>query len=179
MAVDTPERPPLPDPVTGQEVAWDPERRLPRRRPTSARARAKAATEPGASRSLEKNPERPEPVQALTNVRLAHDPPGSTNDVRATPVDTTFDANERIAGFSMLAIKGAVTWIGIMDDRDDLANVAQSLKCSKQQAARVLDELERRGFVTKAKKRNQWNTTPTGHKLAWDMAPAQKVRARD
>jgi hypothetical protein len=35
-----------------------------------------------------------------------------------------------------------------------------SLKCSRPQAARVLEELERRGFLTKAKKRNQWDTTP-------------------
>jgi hypothetical protein len=41
-----------------------------------------------------------------------------------TSVDTAFDANERIAGFSMLAIKGAVTWIGVMDYRDGLADVA-------------------------------------------------------
>lgn len=40
--------------------------------------------------------------------------------------------------------------------------------------ARVLEELERRGLVTKTKRRNQRDTTPEGHKLAWDWHPPSK-----
>ena len=87
-----------------------------------------------------------------------------------------FDANERIAGFSMLSIKRAMQLIGIMEDRDDIDHVAQSLGCPPQQALRVLEELEHRGLVTKAQKKRQWDTTQKGHRLAMYWHPPRVLR---
>jgi hypothetical protein len=41
-----------------------------------------------------------------------------------------FDANERIAGLSMLSIKRAMQWVGIMERRDDVDQVATALGLS-------------------------------------------------
>jgi hypothetical protein len=45
----------------------------------------------------------------------------------ADPKAEEFEANERIAGFSLLSIKHARTMVRIMEDRDDIAHVARSL----------------------------------------------------
>jgi hypothetical protein len=85
-----------------------------------------------------------------------------------------FDANERVAGFSLVSIKRALGWIGIMDDRDDIKSVVEALKCPPRQALRVLEELERRELITKTAKRNQWQTTPKGHRLAFYWLPPRR-----
>jgi hypothetical protein len=87
-----------------------------------------------------------------------------------------FDPNDRIAGFSLLSIKRALTMVGIMEDRDDIAHVARELSCPPAQALRVLEELERRGLVTKGKKKRQWNTTQKGHQLVWYWHPPRILR---
>ena len=94
----------------------------------------------------------------------------------ADPKAEEFDPNERIAGFSLLSIKHALTMVGIMEDRDDIAHVARSLGCPEQQAVRVLEELERRGLVTKGPKRKQWDTTKKGHRLVWYWHPPPVLR---
>ncbi len=88
--------------------------------------------------------------------------------------EENFDANERIAGFSLARIKKALSWVGVLDERNDVDNVAQALHCPIGQALRVLDELERREFVTKAKKRNQWATTLKGRQLAFHWQPPRR-----
>ena|SRR5450432_2988929 len=87
-----------------------------------------------------------------------------------------FHADERIAGLYLVAIKKALGWVGIMEDRDDVANVSEPLGCGPRQALRVLEELERRGFVTKMPKRNQWKTTEKGHRLAHRWVPPRRFR---
>lgn len=94
----------------------------------------------------------------------------------ADPKAEEFDANERIAGFSMLGIKRAMQLIGIMDDRDDVDHVSTCLGCPSQQALRVLEELERRGLVAKGPKKKQWVTTPKGHRLALHWHPPRVLR---
>lgn len=88
--------------------------------------------------------------------------------------DEEFDGNDRVLGFSLVSIKRALGWVGIMDDRDDVRSVSQALKCPEQQAIRVLEELERRGFVAKTEKRRQWTTTPKGHRLAFFWLPPRR-----
>jgi hypothetical protein len=80
--------------------------------------------------------------------------------------ESEFDANERVAGFPLAGIQRALGWVGIMDDRDDIKCVAEALHCPPSQAARVLDELEKRGFVTRAGMKNQWKHTEKGWRLA-------------
>jgi ribosomal protein S19E (S16A) len=87
-----------------------------------------------------------------------------------------FDANDRILGFSLLSIKRALQWVGMMEDRDDIDYVAEALGCPEQQALRVLEELEHRGLVTKAQKKRQWVTTPKGHRLALYWHPPRVLR---
>jgi len=76
-----------------------------------------------------------------------------------------FNAYEVIAGFPLLAIRRAISWVGLMDDRDDLKIVSDSLGCPYSQAERVLETLERRGFVAKTKNPRQWVTTRLAHQL--------------
>ena len=51
----------------------------------------------------------------------------------------SFDANERIAGFSLLNIRDAIRLVGITDDRDDVKHVSTVLKCGRDQAQHVLE----------------------------------------
>ena len=87
-----------------------------------------------------------------------------------------FPTDERIAGFYLVGIKKALGWFGIMDDRDYVANVSEALGCGPRQPLRVLEELERRGFVTKMPKRTQWKTTDKGHRLAHHCKPPRRFR---
>lgn len=87
-----------------------------------------------------------------------------------------FDANERIAGFSLLSIKQAIQLVGLMEDRDDVKHVSTVLKCGRDQARRILERLEERGLVEKTPKRNRWKTTALGHKLAFDWHPPRTFR---
>lgn len=82
-----------------------------------------------------------------------------------------FDPAETIAGFPLLSIKRALGWVGIMDDRDDVALAADALTCSRSQAERLLAALERRGFVTPTPVKNQWKTTPLGWQLGMHWKP--------
>jgi hypothetical protein len=45
---------------------------------------------------------------------------------------------------------------------------------SPQPAVRVLEELERRGLVTRTAKRKQWKTTEQGHRLAFYWHPPRR-----
>jgi len=76
-----------------------------------------------------------------------------------------FNAYEVIAGFPLLAIRRAISWVGFMDDRDDVKTVADRLGCQYAQAERVLETLERRGFVERTKNPRQWETTRLAHQL--------------
>ena len=85
-----------------------------------------------------------------------------------------FDANDRVAGFSMVSVQRALSTVGFMDDRDDIKNVAEALACPPRQALRVLEELERRELVTKTAKSNQWKSTPKGFRLAFHWLPPRR-----
>jgi len=87
-----------------------------------------------------------------------------------------FDPGEVIAGFPLVGIKRALTWVGVMEDRDDIKNVAKALGCPLGQAERVLEALERRGFVTKAPKKRQWETTPLGNRLHFEWKPPRRIQ---
>lgn len=86
-----------------------------------------------------------------------------------------FDASEVIAGFPLASIKRALTWVGLMDDRDDIKNVADALHCPSGQAERVLEALERRGLVTKAAHKRQWETTDLGKRLNYHWHPPRRI----
>src|SRR4051794_19677440 len=86
-----------------------------------------------------------------------------------------FDSGETIAGFPLLRIKHALGWVGIMDDRDDVARVSEALACPRSQAERVLAALERRGLVTPTTVKNQWNTTRLGWELAHRWKPPPRL----
>lgn len=88
---------------------------------------------------------------------------------------TEFDASEVIAGFPLTSIKRAIAWVGIMDDRDDIKNVADALGCQRPQAERVLEALERRGLVTKSAKKHQWDTTQLGWQLRFQWQPPRQI----
>jgi hypothetical protein len=92
-----------------------------------------------------------------------------------------FNAYEVIAGFPLLAIRRAISWVGVMDDRDDIKTVADSLGCPYPQAERVLETLERRGFVSRTKAARQWENTQLGHELHRWQPPrrTQPVSERD
>ena len=64
--------------------------------------------------------------------------------------------------------------VGIMDDRNDIDTVAGALGCPPQQALRVLEELERRGLVTTTNRRNQWDKTREGNRLAFYCHPPRR-----
>lgn len=87
--------------------------------------------------------------------------------------DDEFDANERIAGFSLVRIKSALTHLGIRSDRDDARSIADVLECGRPQATVVLEELERRGLV--ARKGKGWEKTPLGYGLANEWHPPRTV----
>ncbi len=87
-----------------------------------------------------------------------------------------FDATETIAGFSLVSIKRALSHVGLMDDRDDIKSVSDSLHCPEQQALRVLEELEKRGYVEKSAKRKQWNTTRRGWSLVIEWHPPRRFQ---
>lgn len=84
-----------------------------------------------------------------------------------------FDPTETIGGFPLLKIQGALFWVGIKDDRDDVARVAEALECPRSQAERVLAACERRGLVTPTPRKNQWKTTELGRTLTfhWKRPP--------
>jgi hypothetical protein len=86
-----------------------------------------------------------------------------------------FDPAEMIGGFSLVAIKRVLGHVGLLDDRDDIENVASSLGCPRSQAERVLAALERRGMVTKTAKSNQWDSTDLGRRLAWHWKAPPKL----
>ena len=86
-----------------------------------------------------------------------------------------FDPAETIAGFPLLSIKRALGWVGIMDDRDDVARVAEALTCPRSQAERVLAALERRGMVTPTAVKTQWKTTKLGWQLAMHWKPPPRI----
>jgi hypothetical protein len=86
-----------------------------------------------------------------------------------------FDANERIAGFSLLSIRDAIQLVGLTVDHDDVRHVSTVLKCGRDQALHVLERLEQRGLLEK-KGKNRWKMTPIGHKLAFDWHPPRTLR---
>jgi len=94
----------------------------------------------------------------------------------AEPDQEEFDANERIAGFSLLAIRDAIRFVGITDDRDDVKHVSTALKCGRYQAQHVLERLDQRGLVEKAARKGRWKTTALGHKLAFEWHPPRTLR---
>ena len=85
-----------------------------------------------------------------------------------------FDANELIAGFPLLRIKRALSSFVLIRPRDDVKVLAQTLRCPPRQALRVLDELERRGLVTKMTKPKRWEPTPKGNQLAYHWHPPRR-----
>lgn len=87
----------------------------------------------------------------------------------------TFDATELIAGFPLARIKQALFWIGLERDRDDIEIIADGLRCGRPQAERVLEVLERRGFVTRASKKNRWEQTPLGRELSFCWHPPRRL----
>jgi hypothetical protein len=86
-----------------------------------------------------------------------------------------FTASEVVAGFPLVSIKRALSHVGLMDDRDDIKIVAEALRCPRGQAEGVLDTLERRGFVTKAGKKNKWDMTPLGNRLRFHWKPPRRI----
>jgi predicted transcriptional regulator len=87
-----------------------------------------------------------------------------------------FDANERIAGFSLLSVKKAIQLLAMSEDGDDVKHVSTALKCGRDQAQRVLEKLEERGLVEKTSKRSRWKTTALGVKLAFHWHPPRTFR---
>ena len=87
-----------------------------------------------------------------------------------------FDADERIAGFSLLSIRDAIQLVGLMEDQDDVKHLSTVLKCGRDQARGVLEKLEQRGLVERMSKRNRWKVTALGHKLAFDWHPPRTFR---
>jgi hypothetical protein len=69
----------------------------------------------------------------------------------------------------------ALGWFGILDDRDDVALVAEALSCPRPQAERVLTAAERRGLVTPTAAKNQWKTTPLGWQVAVHWKPPSRI----
>ena len=92
-------------------------------------------------------------------------------------METDFDANTMVAGFPLVKIKAALTWVGIMEDRDDVKNVADALLCHRPQASHVLEELEQQGYVTRSGKRGQWETTDRGRSLVFHWQPPRKLES--
>ncbi len=86
-----------------------------------------------------------------------------------------FNPSETIAGFPLLRIKHALGWVGILEDRDDVAHVSEALACPRSQAEGVLAALERRGLVTPTAVKNQWKTTQLGWQLAFRWKPPPRL----
>lgn len=86
-----------------------------------------------------------------------------------------FDMAETVAGYPLVKIKHALSTVGLLDDRNDVAIVADSLGCSRPKAARVLGSLQLRGFVTPGEKKNQWRLTALGRRLAYQWRPPPKL----
>lgn len=88
--------------------------------------------------------------------------------------DVDLDATRMIGGFPLPEIKRALCLVGINEDRNDLTHAASRLKCGTKQARRVLDDLVDQGFVSKARKRNQWDLTDTGRDLVYRWQPPRR-----
>jgi hypothetical protein len=86
-----------------------------------------------------------------------------------------FDGSETIGGFPLLKIKHALSFVGILDDRDDIATVADALACPRPQAERVLGALERRGFVARTGLNNKWDKTALGKQLTYQWQPPPRL----
>jgi hypothetical protein len=91
-------------------------------------------------------------------------------------MDQEFNAAEVIAGFPLLSIRRALLHVGMMPDRDDIKLVAESLGCRPNQAESVLQAMERRGLVTKAQKKRQWEVTDLGRDLRWHWKPPRRMQ---
>jgi hypothetical protein len=65
--------------------------------------------------------------------------------------EPTFDANARVAGFTLKDLRRALSFVGLLD-RNDVAHLAEELGCSMRQALQVADDLEEQGFVTRLAK---------------------------
>lgn len=88
------------------------------------------------------------------------------------------DPNERIGGFALPKVQRALGLVGLLDDRDDIKTVADTLQCPRGQAHGVLEALERKGFVKPTAKKNQWEKTREGTIFAWQWkAPRQLTPA--
>jgi hypothetical protein len=87
-----------------------------------------------------------------------------------------FDANERIAGFSLLSVKRAIQFLGMNEDQSDAKHVSTVLGCGLAQARQVLERLEQRGLIEKTSKRNRWKTTPLGNELSFSWQPPRTFR---
>jgi DNA-binding MarR family transcriptional regulator len=85
-------------------------------------------------------------------------------------MDVSIDPTERIAGFPLVDIKRAISFVGF-DESNDVGQVADSLKVSLGQALKVVDELERRGYVNKLEKPGKLEKTPKGVELAYRWSP--------
>lgn len=86
-----------------------------------------------------------------------------------------FDSGEKIAGFPLLRIKHALTFVGLSDDGDDAKEVAQALSCPRSQAERVLVALDHRGLVTPTGVKNGWKKTELGRSLAFHWRPPPRI----
>lgn len=86
-----------------------------------------------------------------------------------------FDANERIAGFSLL-VKRAIQFLGMKQEQSDAKHVSTVLGCGLEQARQVLERLEQRGLIERTAGRNRWRTTPLGNKLAYSWHPPRTFR---
>ena len=103
--------------------------------------------------------------------------PGERRCYRSARGKPEFNAYEVIAGFPLLAIRRAISWVGVMDDRDDIKTVAESLGCPYPQAERVLEALERRGFVSRTKVPRQWENTEFARQLRhWQPPPSVRYQ---
>jgi hypothetical protein len=80
-----------------------------------------------------------------------------------------------VAGFPLASIQRALAYVGMLESMDDIKNVSEGLRCPPHQALRVLEELERRGYVTKLKKAKYWDLTERGRSLAYYWKPPRKL----
>src|SRR5262245_61601009 len=87
-----------------------------------------------------------------------------------------FNVTETIGGFALTRIRRAMLFVGLMPDRDDIQTIAESLGCPSRQAESVLQALERRGLVTKAEQKRQWDITPLGKHLRFSWKPPRRLQ---
>lgn len=99
----------------------------------------------------------------------------SQNNPLKAPTEEQFDATEIIAGFPLPSIQRALANVCMLESKDSVQNVAEGLRCPSRQAARVLEELERRGFVVKSNKRAHWDLTQRGKALAFYWKPPGRL----